>query len=204
MKIISYFTRLTPYEQVANEFIIPSVKKWNLSHDIKAIKDLGSWQLNTGYKATFIKEMLLKHKEPIVFIDCDGEIVKYPELLYKIPDNIDIGYFHFNWFHHWRNQPENTSNIQLLSGTMYFNYSEKVLLLIDEWIKNVEENTHEWEQKTLQNIVYTRNDLNIYKLPAEYCTVLMHDYSLPKYVIDPIIIHWQRSRLYKNRRSWND
>jgi hypothetical protein len=200
MKIVSYYTKNTPYEQVANEFLIPSVQKWGLDYDIKAIDDFGNWQLNTGYKSKFIKEMLLKHKEPVVFLDCDASIVIYPELLYNIPKDIDLGFFHFNWFGHWRGQWENTSKIELLSGTMYWDYNEKVLKLIDEWISKIDENVNRWEQKVLEEIVFARTDLNIYKLPAEYCCVLMQNNTIPKYINDPVIIHHQASRLYRNWR----
>lgn len=202
MKIISFYTISTPYQTVAEKYIIPSVKKFNLPHDICGISDLGNWQKNTGYKCKFIKQMLLKHKEPVTFLDADAEIIKYPSLLFEIPKDIDLGYFHFNWFHHWRNQPENTSKIELLSGTMYWGYNEKVLNLIDNWIQKVNNNINLWEQKVLEEIVYARNDLNIYKLPAEYCCVLMQDNSIPKYVTDPVIVHHQASRKY--RRWWQN
>jgi len=198
MKIISYYTKDTPYDEVAHDYIIPSCKKFNLDCDIVGVDDLGNWQLNTGFKAKFVKEMLLKHKEPVVFIDADGEVVKHPELLLNIPEHIDIAYHNFDWFLHWRNKPDQ-DNFHLLSGTMYFAYNEKVLALIDEWITKVDENIHVWEQKVLEEIINSKTNLHIYKLPAEYCAVVMHDYSIPKYVNDPVIVHWQVSRKYKNR-----
>lgn len=201
-KIISYYTRSTPYEQVAKEFIIPSCKKWNLDAEILAIEDKGSWQANTGIKGQLIKDSLLKYKEPVWFVDCDAEIVKYPELLFRIPKEIDLGYCHFNWFGHWRGQWENTSNIQLLTGTMYWAYNEKILALLDEWINKVQSNLQKWEQIALEEIVYARNDLNIFKVPYEYCCVVKQDYSIPNYIKEPVIVHWQKSRLYK--RWWQE
>ena len=198
MKIISYYTKNTPYEQVANDFIIPSVKKFNLDNEIKPISTLGSWSANTGYKCSFIKEMLLKYKTPVCFLDCDAQIVKYPSLLYNIPKYIDLAYHHFNWFGHWRGQWDNKSKIELLSGTMVWAYNDKVLQLLDEWIDTVNKDSRTWEQKILEKIVYAKKDLNIFNLPAEYCCVLMQDYSIPKYIKSPVIIHHQASRRFKN------
>jgi len=203
MIIISYVTKNTPYVQVLEEHLLPSLKKWNLDYEIGYYEDRKSWAENTAIKSQFIKEMLLKHKEPVVFIDSDATIEKFPQLLFEIPKDIDLGYFHFSWWGHWRgvwDKPD--EKLELLSGTMYFNYNEKVLALLDEWIKKVQENVQMWEQKTLEALVYAKTDLNIYKLPAEYCCVLMQDNSIPKYITDPVIKHHQASRLYK--RWWQN
>ena len=204
MKIISYYTKNTPYQAVAERFLIPSLEKFGLDSEVKEYEDKGSWGANTGIKSQFILETLLKYKEPVVFVDCDAEIVRPPTLLYQISEDVDIGYYHFNWYGHWRNQWENTTKIELLSGTMYFNYNEKVIGLLQEWIGKVQTNLNRWEQKVLEEIVYARTDLNIYKIPAEYCCVLKQDYSIPAYIKDPIIIHNQASRLFKRKQNWEE
>lgn len=201
MKIISYYTEHTPYEQVAKDFIIPSCKKWNLDCDIQGIEDKGSWSANTAMKSSFIKEMLLKYKEPVTFLDADAKIVQFPYLLFQIKPYVDLAFHHFNWYGHWRNDWNNNSKIELLSGTMYWNYNKKILQLLDKWICKVNENIHKWEQKVLEEIVYTRKDLTIANLPAEYCCVLMQDNSIPNYIKDPVIIHMQASRKYKRWKS---
>ena len=201
MKIISYYTKDTPYEDVMNDNLLPSLKKWNLDYEIKAYADRGNWSNNTAIKSEFIEEMLIKHKQPVVFLDCDATIEKYPSLLYEIPKDVDLGFHHFNWFGFWRGQWENKTNIQLLSGTMYWAYNEKVLNLIDGWMLKIKENPHMWEQVTLQKIVYARNDLKIFDIPQEYCCVVRQDYTVPDFIKDPIIIHWQASRKYA-RGEW--
>jgi hypothetical protein len=200
MKIVSYYTVGTPYEEVMNELLLPSVKKWGLDYDIQGIPNFGSWQANTGYKATFCRDMLLKHREAICFIDADGTIEQMPSLLYSLPKTVDIAFHLFNWMLHWRNKPEDTSNMHLLSGTLYLSYNSKVLSLCERWIETVSQNVNIWEQKILENLIKENPSLNIYHLPAEYCCVLKQDYTIPNYINDPKIIHWQRSRFYKR---WN-
>lgn len=202
--IISYFTKNTPYETVIKETLLPSLHKFNLEHHIGEYEDRGSWVANTAIKGEFILECLTKFKRPICFLDSDAYINKYPDLFFKLSENIDLAYLLFNWYGHWRNQPENTSKMELLSGTMVFNYNDKIISLCKEWIEATQKNLNIWEQKVLENIVNSKKDLNIYNLPYEYCCVLMHDYTIPKYLKeeDCVIIHTQASRRYKNKNLW--
>ncbi|GAH16855.1 unnamed protein product, partial [marine sediment metagenome] len=92
------------YEGVMNNFLLPSLKDWNLDYDIKMIKDLGNWHANTHYKAQFIREMLLKHKQPLVFTDADSTIEQDPVLFSKLEiysPHIDIGVHFLNWHFFW-------------------------------------------------------------------------------------------------------
>ena len=81
---------------------------------------------------------------------------------------------------------------------MVFNYNDRVFDLLDEWITKVNENFNKWEQKVLEEIVYANPRLNVTHLPAEYCCVLMQDNSIPKYIKEPVIVHHQASRKYRN------
>ena len=63
MPIITSFVSLnTPYEKVAQNFLIPSLKHFNLSYDIEYFENKGSWIENIQYKPQFCKKLLLKHK----------------------------------------------------------------------------------------------------------------------------------------------
>jgi len=168
---ISYATLDTPYEEVIKTHLIPSLKKFGLAYEISYVKDQGSWGKNTALKSKIIKTMLLKHQEAVCFLDADAIIEKRPDLLLSIPKHIDLAYHEFNWYGHWRGQWENTTKLELLSGTMVFNYNAKVLALLEEWIEKVYENINVWEQKVLETLVYSKDNLNIYNLPAEYCCV---------------------------------
>jgi len=105
----------------------------------------------------------------------------------------------------WRNQ-DGGDKFEALSGTMYFRYNQKVLDFLDIWIKKNEENA-QWEQRNMQEILEENIvNLDIEKLPYSYCTVVTHGNSIPKHMINPgevIILHWQKSRKFKNKRLWN-
>jgi len=192
---ISYYT-LGNYEVVMNTHLRPSLEKWNLKHYIKETKDLGNWNDNTSFKATFILNMLNKYKEDVVFLDADAIIHKYPELLFNIPKESDLACHYLDWIKHWRNQTGG-NNFHLLSGTMFLRYNEKILDLMKLYIKECEKNPGIWEQKVLELLISENKDINVYKLPASYCAVIKYDGKVPAYIEDPIIVHYQASRKYK-------
>ena len=202
MIYVSYYTKNTVYKKVMNKYLLPSLKRWNLKHDIEAIADKGSWQLNTHFKAQFCKKMLLKHKQPIVFLDADASIENYPMLLGIIelysPD-IDIALHYLDWFLFWRKKSGEKKR-EALSGTLYLNYNKKVLQFLDEWIKE-NNRTTVWEQKNMQWVLRSwKKKLKIYKLPPEYCCIILPNEKIPYYYLKekPIILHHQVSRKYKN------
>ncbi|KKL20958.1 hypothetical protein LCGC14_2450270 [marine sediment metagenome] len=201
MIFISYYTENTPYEEVMNTHLLPSLKKWDLRYDIISTRDKGSWQFNTGYKSTFIKEMLLKHKEDVCFIDADGTIEKYPDLLFNIPEEYDIAIHQLDWFLFWRGELDNPHR-ELLSGTMVIKYKDSALLLIDEWIKQVGIQASIKEQKVLDSMVASNKNYKVYDLPPSYCAILKRDGGLPKYIGEPVVLHHQVSRQLKQRKNW--
>jgi hypothetical protein len=199
MIFISYYTTGV-YEKVINIYLLPSLKKWNLKYNIKEIKDKGSWQLNTGYKSQFIKEMLLKYREDICFIDADATIELYPKLLFNIPNKYDIAIHFLDWYKFWRNIRGNTHR-ELLSGTMVIKYKENTIKLLDEWIQQVKIQKTIKEQKVLEKIVSDNPKYKIYDLPVSYCAIKKFDGSVPEYVGKPVVLHHQASRQFKNRRK---
>ena len=204
MIYISYFTRNTPYEKVMKTYLLPSLEKWNLKYDIKAIGDRGSWDANTHYKAQFCKEMLLKHKQSVVFLDADATIEDYPMLL-RVLDlyfNYDIALHYLDWYKFWR-KVDGQNKREALSGTLYLNYNKKVLKFLDEWIEFNKTNS-QWEQRNMQEILAKwKGKLYTYNLPPEYCCILLFNGKLPEHYLTekPIIIHHQVSRQLRHRKN---
>ena len=93
----AYFTLGTPYQQIANEKIIPSLEKWELPHVVKGVTNLGSWHKNTAYKPKFILEMM-ELGENIVLLDVDCTIEKEPTLFLELEESdYDIAYHTLEW-----------------------------------------------------------------------------------------------------------
>jgi hypothetical protein len=200
MIFISYYTKNTPYEEVMNTHLLPSLEKFQLTYHIEAVEDMGGWQANTGYKCRFIKKMLEKYQQPVIFLDCDAVIEQPPNLFEELPKDVDIAVHFLSWFRFWRGQ-DNDSKKELLSGTMFINYTPNALVLLNDWIESVKNNPTKWEQRVLEEIVNNYSKpLKVYGLPIEYCTIIKQNGTIPAYIEHPVIIHHQASRKYKNKK----
>jgi len=199
---ISYATKDTPYVDELNTHLLPTLKKFDLNYDIEYPANRGNWQANTGYKSEFILKMLEKHKRPVIFLDADAEIWKYPGLFENISNKYDLGVHILDWGWVWHKKHINKK--ELLSGTMYIPYKEKTLEIIKEWIIEVKDNSSQWEQRVLHNVVDNHPELYIFHLPFEYITFPNHKNELPLHAVkkeDVVIYHTQASRRLKNWRA---
>jgi len=194
MKIVSYVTKKTPYVQVLEEMLLPSLKKYNLDYHIEYIDSLGNWQNNTSYKGRFMYDMLNLHKQDICFLDADAEIIRYPHLLFKIPDDCAMACHYLDWWLFWKGK-KNGDKRELLSGTMIFKYNEQGLELAKKYMEATKNNDRMWEQKVLQKVI-DENNFKVFELPIQYCTI-KKVHGVPGYITEPIIVHNQVSRKYK-------
>jgi hypothetical protein len=180
-QLVSYYTINTGYADEAAK-LGASAYDLKLPIYIRPIDNLGSWQKNTHYKPIFLKECLDKFKMPIVYVDSDAIIRQCPVLFDVIDADIAV---------HYR------ENRELLSGTMYLNYNENVLRLLNAWIAACEKYPDKWEQRILEQLLNLTGEwlgiLNIYHLPASYCQI----FDIMKNEGEPVIEHFQASRRYK-------
>lgn len=195
--ICAFVTQNTPYEEVAQNYLIPSLEKLELPYDLQLIDNLGSWNKNTSYKATFAKEMLKKHKgSNIVILDADARILEYPEIFDEIPNDYDIGAFILDR-DTWYKNSYGKDRYEFLSGTLFIRNSALGNFLVNQWELECK-NTNEWEQKVLFKVL-KRFDAKIYTLPMSYCYITsLPDGSKPNIPCEkPVILHYQVSRKYR-------
>ena len=198
MIYVSFASKNSPYVQVVKKYLISSLKKWGLSYDIDFMDDRGSWEANIQYKPIFIKKMLLKHKQSIVALDADATIEHYPKLFGKLKD-YDMAYHELDWYKFWKNQEGNPKR-EILGGTVYFNYNEKVLEFVEEWIIEQKKNKG-WAQRNMQKVLERWKDkLKIYILSIEYCAIVKGGDKVPNFIKNPVVIHHQISRKYRRYR----
>ena len=191
MVYCSFVSKNSPYEQVVKEFLLPTLIKFNLNYDIEYIENKGSWINNVQHKPTFLKNMLLKHKCPIVSLDADATIEKNP-ILFETLTDYDMGFHYLDWRMWYRKSYDKK---ELLGGTMYVNYNDKVLKFLNQWI--IEQSKKiEYAQKVLQPLILNNTDLKIYELPLAYCFIDCSRFPILKK--EAVIIHHQKSRLYRN------
>ena len=189
-RIVSYYTRNTSYELEAKK-LMESLEKLGLPYEVEVIDTLGSWQKNTHYKAIFIRRMMEKHDEDVVFLDADCVVRRYPKLFdeinaYEYVADIAVHYF---------------QGKQLASGTLYFANCPFVQALVDSWIEENKKNPNGFDQKNLQNVLERGwKNLTVFHLPPEYCKI----FDLMADVKDPVIEHFQASRRLKEEVNGNN
>jgi hypothetical protein len=181
--VVAFYTVNTGYEKEVQN-LLASMQGLDLSYEVWGIESLGSWQKNTQIKADFIKMMILKYKQPIAYIDADAVFHQYPELFDVISADFAAHY------HNYKKE--------LLSGTLFFNYTKMSLVLIDEWLKQNEKNPNKWDQYTLQYTHKNMSNLKFYQLPPEYTKIFDANYKkIGVSIGKPIIEHFQASRRFK-------
>ncbi len=195
MKIVSFYTKNNRYEEVINKFLLPSLKKFKLDYQIESFDNLGTWNQATSFKSNFILQSLDRHQQDIIWIDADATIEQYPKLLFEIPSEYDIAVFYLDWDLQYR---KNTHKYELISATMMFRHNPRVITFVQKWIKACKDYPNIWEQKVLQNLLEKDDTLKVYKLPVDYCSIVLQNNKLPGYIKNPIIIQHQASREYKN------
>jgi hypothetical protein len=194
--VSSFVTENTGYEEVMAKYLLPSLTKFNIKHNIEVFKSEGSWLKNVALKPLTILHTMEQYPHlDVVFLDADAEILAPPTLFHSIPDEYDLA-CHFldweKWYGHTPGQKE------LLSGTMYIKNTDKMKEIVKMWHVQATCNM-EWEQKTLERILKEREDVKIYALPIEYIYITtLPNGEKPKLKVEhPIILHHQMSRKLK-------
>lgn len=196
LMVVGYYTVNTPYEKEA-EKLLASLNKIRLKHDIVPIETLGNWQANTRFKAKFMEDMLIKHKDyDLLYVDADAVFHKKPELFTEEYDyDIAVRWQDFRW-----------RKNECLSGTIYMANNEKTLELCKRWQHGNEiegSNAKTYEQWNLGRvIVQMRNEGKIrdVNLPPEY-TMIFDSMRAMYPNIEPVIEHFQASRTQNEQRQ---
>ena len=180
MNIVSCYSSDIGYTKEA-EGLKESLHRFEISDKhVESFKSLGSWEKNCQYKAVFLKNKLKEIGEPVVWLDADARLLKYPELFKHIDTDVAWHYL------------RGSKGFSLLSGTLYLTPNERVYSLMDDWIVLNNEND-EWDQRNLSTVVEF-SEVNITRLPREYCQIFDNKGGANK---DTVILHRQASRKLK-------
>ncbi len=190
---VSFFTTGSGYEQEARE-LVKTLDAFALPCDVIGIPGAvgqGAWHDNTRLKPAFLRTMLAKHAgRPVVWLDADARVRRYPELFERLGDEGGQGGCDFAA--HWREDP-NYPHGELLSGTLYFSGSQRSIDLVHGWIRDCHANPTHWDQVCLDRAVTEATScagLRIAKLPAPYTLI----FDTMAHLGPPVIEHLQASR----------
>ena len=189
---VAYYTRDSLYSEYAQN-LAQSLHQFDLTYRIVGINDQGSWDKNTHYKPIFLRQMLDElHPVSLVYVDVDALIHQMPILFDDLVTDptVDIAahILDHKKFNH-------TIPPELLSGTLYLANTSNTRQIVDEWIQACKAFAKIWDQLALDQVLKARNYQGFRNLPEQYTTI----YDYMKDVKDPVIVHYQASRLCRTQ-----
>lgn len=171
-KIISFYSDITSNNYYSNcaSNLQKKCDEFNLDYDIVKLESKGSYMLNCLQKPHFIKNMMEKHKCPLIWMDCDTNLVEPFDAFDAITE--DIGF------------ASHTGDMQgIKASPIYFNYTSNFNLIVDTWIEACEEglriNGVELDHDALKHVVLPKlkNNISIFVIKENY-----NDYCNGKYI----------------------
>lgn len=119
--LISFYTEdwLYPYYAMSLKKDCEDLK---IPHIIEKLPTTGSYLKNTCMKPQFILDKLKELKKPVLWVDCDGSVLRPP----IFSTNFDFA----------AKRKAKSSGRTWHVGTMWFNYTPAMIKFIEEWIKN--------------------------------------------------------------------
>ena len=82
--IVTYYTAGTPYEEVV-QYLLDSCSRLNLRIHAEALPSSGDWVLNCGKKGPFVQQCMERFDCPLLWVDADAEIKRYPAIFENAP-----------------------------------------------------------------------------------------------------------------------
>jgi hypothetical protein len=187
--MITFYTPGTGYEGEVKK-LRESARALGIELTDYAYPNLGDWRKNINYKSQCIlSAMKQTPSSDIVFIDADAVVHSWPRLFDDLsgpPRLHDIAAHYFQW-----NQ---SSKVELLSGTLWIANTPKMKAVVEEWNEMGRKHPEIRHQACLQAILERQKDILVYHLPVEYTCIFDAPSRKGK---QAVIEHFQASRKYR-------
>lgn len=158
--------------------LVETLERFGLPYEVERHHNAGEWVRNCAAKAEFVLHKIQSNPgRPIVWIDADARVRRYPELLMAIDAD---------FAGHWLDER------QLCSGTVYFGGTENAERLAAEWAKRCRAAPTQWDQQHLDDAIAATPGLSVIRLPEGYVRIFDRTNPMPPHEI--FIEHLQASR----------
>lgn len=137
---ISFFTPNGQYPFLAAK-LIKSLNKFDLPHDIVEMPPMESWTKACSFKSTFILDKLLTYRRPVIWLDIDTEVWRFPTLLFGDED-FGIYNWHADNNHHLDGTFDYNPQAKTLccsGGVQKWGYTAPAIELLLRWICAIQE-----------------------------------------------------------------
>ena len=193
--VVCYYTKNTGYEAYVDR-MIKSARLFGLSVYVEPMSSLGSWQLNTCYKSTFLRRMLDKFDQPILWLDTDSVVQQYP---YYFDDlDADLSVCMIDWDKLPKGRGSRRGK-ELDSAVMYLRPTDAVKRILDMCVLEVDKilisGSNEFEQRAIGRVIQRSMGslAHITEMPMSHCQIFDSMCELGQ----PVIEQLQASRQLK-------
>lgn len=189
--VICAVTANTPYTEEVRD-MVRTARAMGLSVAVEEYESRGDWTRNCHYKPVFIEKMLRKYKRPVLWLDADSRIRRYP----KVFDNLkaDIGWVWWDWD---EIQSCALRGLELSAAVLYLRPKPDVYRMLAAWQKANTQSTSQPDQANLQAMLeggFKQGKLKAEMLPYTYSQI----FDLHRNVGAPVIEQMQASRRFRS------
>lgn len=197
--VVSFFAGPAIYEEYAKGLRL-SCQQYGVPHLIIPLQSqCDTWVERTNLKGRFLWYTMRRLARPLIWVDCDAELLAEPKLLYDCEADFGI----FAKTRKWRWKPIGRDPLELpekwpeklgpkwfLSGTIFLNNTKPAIELLDCWASLAANDMRAYEQYQLQE-AWCEIRPNTIWLPQSYCqvrhkkpdTVILHDLASTKHKV---------------------
>ena len=169
-------SHLGDYYQKATARLTRSCVKFNLPHFVIPLKSVTEWMNGCNLKPTVILYALHTFKRPVLWVDADAEIFKFPDIFSSTQFKADMAI-----------TAEKPPSDHWLSGTLYV--KPEIASFVQKWRDYTPQSNFkdtDADEVTLRNLWHnhdTQTRPSIAFLPSEYNTVVHSQTDVSKLVI---------------------
>lgn len=195
--VVGYYTENTAYAEEAKAMEETAVF-FGLETDIIPMCNYGSWQANTLAKSYFLKTMLDRRNAPILYLDADARVRKYPRFFDDFGK--DFAYCTFDWP---KVKGSKRKDKETSSAVLYLAPTEEVKTLLTVWTdaceRCLQDDTGDNDQQVLEAAIESMPELkkNTAEVPMSYNQIFDSMAGLG----EPVIEQMQASRRLKEAVS---
>jgi hypothetical protein len=180
--VVTFFTRGTPYEELAAEMARSCETQGVPVRSVGVTPDR-SWERNCARKAGVIRDTWRDSHRPVLWLDADATLHRPPHLLADLHADFAV-HLHAGW--------------RMLSGTAWFNQSDRAGDLLDRWCALCEQRPGVWDQLLLDlawEQATRAGPLVTAWLPSRYARIAGLDSEAD--LASAVVAHGQASRRLK-------
>jgi hypothetical protein len=162
----SFYTDNGRYPELAAR-LRKSLEAFGLPYTIGRGDDQGEWNKTCCIKPQVILNTLISRRRPVVWLDCDTQIVSFPHLLFQ--PHYDFACY--NWYadaNNVANLPYDPQRLACSGGVMMFGYTAAAIELLLRWQHRIDKGGL-LDDPSLDDVFNTnRPPVNPLWLPREY------------------------------------